>query len=707
MTIRLFVLLNISAMAVIAGVPVTRTIDVSATIKPIALEAYAGETLDLSVQLASGGAALATPSASATIYWQTNGMAGAWWQTNLACSATGFVSGQWMPSLPSGRVWFFVGVESSGLNYRIAGQCAILPSPGGAPSTAVLPPPGGTLNLGDYTVIGAPWITSADSAAAIASATDPIAADVAALAASQQSASNSLATALQSTSNHLAGAVQQVAQNLTSASNALAQSSAALSVEMAELRSATATQISTTSNALAGSVSAAAAAATNYTDAVASEINARLDSIDIPDISGLATQSALQSASNDLAQAISATASNALAQSSAALSVEMAELGSATATQISTTSNALAQVIFDNAQQAAQDLASASNALAQSSAALSAEMAELGSATATQISTTSNALAGSVSAAAAAGTNYTAEVAAQTESAIGDLAERVNNLSLAASASNTAFRLANPEDTVYLDATGIVWHVAYATNLSPWFVSGISYTNGTAVATNGIPGVSSWSISGPYEVSEGSGDYYYNLHIPANGNVYAQNNNTFDEQPLTLQFDIGTDVATANFTRTNIVTRYWTPADQVLYASSGGGSASGITTNDVCNIITNNIDVNTFSEWTISSSAQLPIYLIFYDGQWRPVDIQGNPEALVGDPKGDANSTNLVWASGSDSAYDITATRTVTSSYGKNSLGIAGETGAVSEILMIGSDNKLYHLRIGSGGSIDVYMEAN
>ena len=161
-------------ISVHAGVPISRTVDVSATIKPISIESYAGETLDLSVQLASGGSPLATPSASATIYWQTNGMANAWWQTNMSCSVTGLVSGSWSPGLPSGRVWFFVGVESSGLNYRVSGQCSILPSPGGTPSTAVLPPPGGTLNLGDYTIIGAPWITSSDSAAAISSAISPL-----------------------------------------------------------------------------------------------------------------------------------------------------------------------------------------------------------------------------------------------------------------------------------------------------------------------------------------------------------------------------------------------------------------------------------------------------------------------------------------------------------------------------------------------------
>lgn len=134
---------------------------------------------------------------------------------------------------------------------------------------------------------------------------------------------------------------------------------------------------------------------------------------------------------------------------------------------------------------------------------------------------------------------------------------------------------------------------------------------------------------------------------------------------------------------------------------------ASMTTNEVCDIVTNGVNVYAYSEWTITSSSQYPIYLIFYDNQWRPVDIEGNPDALVGDPQGDINSTNLIWTAGDDgnASYDITATRTITSSYKINSLGLAGETGAVNEILMIGSDNKLYHLRIGSGGSIDVYTE--
>lgn len=514
-----------AALALVAqgGVPVARTVDVGAAIKPIALEAYAGETLDLAMQLTSGGAALATPAAAATLYWQTNGMAGAWWSTNLACSAAGLVTGAWTPSLPAGRVWFFAGVESAGLNYRIAGQLTVRPSPGGSPSTATLPPPGGTLNLGDYTVIGAPWITSADAATAIGAATEPLAGEVAAL-------------------GERVAAAAQAGTNYTDAA------AAGLGEQIA---------------ALGGRVDAQGVALGNATNA----LNARIDGIVVPDVSGFATKGELQSASNALAGAVQAVsigvenASNALAQATAQL----------------------AQTVADNAQQGGYDLAAASNALAQAMAQLAQTVAENAQQGGYDLAATSNALAQTVAANAQQSGYDLAAASNALAQATEALAQTVADLAVATTASNTAYRLATLDDQTYQDATGVVWRASVVTNLSPWFVS---YVGGEPASS--IPGVSSWSV----DAGEYDGSVQWLLRIPAGGGIVSNQSillSTNEDEDVSFSFG----GSTVQFSRTNEVTRgVWTPIDRVLYASGGGGE--GLTTNDVCGIVTNTVPVG----WT-------------------------------------------------------------------------------------------------------------
>ena len=749
--IQAFVGLVAIAFAAHAGVPVSRTVDVSATIKPIALESYAGETLDLSVQLASGGSPLATPSASATIYWQTNGMANAWWQTNMSCSASGLVTGAWSPGLPSGRVWFFVGVESSGLNYRIAGQCSILPSPGGAPSTAVLPPPGGTLNLGDYTIIGAPWITSADSAAAIASATDPLASEISALSERAASAATSASnytdsvaapliaatnsitarldsivipdvsgfaskTSLQAASNSLAEAVQQ-------SSNALAQATASLAQTVSDNAQQSTSALISATNSLHTSLAPTIQLASTALQPAASNALAQAIAALAQTVADNAQQSAydLAAASNALAQSTSALAqtvadnaqqsaadlvatSNALAQATATLSgsVDAAAAAStnytdSVAAPLISATNSLSQSIAANAQQSAYDLAAASNALAQATAALS----------------------GSVYAAAAAATNYTdsvaGSVAAAAAAASASLSDRIDGLSISLAASNTAFRLMSIDGSTYQDATGTVWHTETTIGTSQWHVVAISYTNGTTVATNEIPGLPSWSIDGDYN-GDSDPKWIWILRVPAGGSEYSQIGGAEDATPadMNLEFVLsGGEISSLSFARTNTVSHYWAPVDHVLYSSSGGGGG-GITTNDVCNIVTN---VVTTDEWIYTGLPDGAIihYPPEYMGnEWWSCVMSYNGDNYDGSWDGPGDSTfmtfrfvNVTTPGGED--YIVSAEHRFTV---RNALGLAldkdlPQNTPVDELLLNGSDGKVYHLRIGAGGSIDIYTEVS
>ena len=664
--LKAFVGLISLAFAAHAVLPVAKSVDVSSKIKPIELECYAGETLDLSMQLSFGGAKLSTPSASATIYWQTNGMANAWWQTNLACSATGLVSGQWQPALPSGRVWFFVGVESSGLNYRIAGQCAILPSPGGAPSTAVLPPPGGTLNLGDYTVIGAPWITSSDSAAAIASATYPLASEISALS-------------------------ERAASAATAGSN------------------------------YTDSVTAPLVAATN-------SITVRLDAIDIPDVSGFASETSLQAASNSLAEAVQQLSSDLTSATNEILTSLAPTISSAsTALQPSATNSlltslaptvhlastalqpsasnalsqaiaALSQTVEANAQQSAYDLAAASNALstsfaptvqlastalqpaatntlAQSTAALAQTVAANAQQSAYDLASASNALSTSFAptvqlASTALQPAATNALAQSTAAIAASLSDRIDGLGISLAASNTAFRLMSIDGSTYQDATGIVWRLNYATNLSPWYVSQILYTNGTSLATNEIPGVSSWSISQDY-VDDDDGQYWkYELHIPAGGNVYGQTGSAEALGPdeTSLEFFINTDVQSATFARTNVVTQYFAPFNRVAYTNDTAAIraeiasatnavltaalSAAITTNDICAIVTNTTVVGWTDRWIATPSYEV---IVWTENGWVPMYRGLDTDGIA---KGDRSSTNLTWSAAlGESIEDIVANR--------------------------------------------------
>ena len=247
-------------IAALAGVPVEWNVDVT-HVEPVRLDAYHGETLDLSATLLQGRHPLAVTAGSASLLWQTNGMGAAWWQTNATVSADGVVRGTFGPAMDTGADavrFFFSVVSGSGANYRAAGTITLRSSPGATPTTADLAPQT-AINFADYQLVNAPWITAGDAAESVRAAT------------------NALATAMQSSDNALSSAIADAAQ---SATNYADSASASVSDALVAATNAQLAVVRLLS-------SSAATAASNYTDAAVS-------SIAIPSLSGYATEAWVQ-----------------------------------------------------------------------------------------------------------------------------------------------------------------------------------------------------------------------------------------------------------------------------------------------------------------------------------------------------------------------------------------------------------------------------
>lgn len=276
---------------------------------------------------------------------------------------------------------------------------------------------------------------------------------------------------------------------------------------------------------------------------------------------------------------------------------------------------------------------------------------------------------------------------------------------------DAAYRLMSTDGETYQDATGVVWTASEETTLSPWHVASITYSNGVTVATNALPGVPSWSIDGEWrEQSETEEWWVWILSIPEGGSEYAYvASQESAETDTALDFGAQDGSATWSFARTNIVTRSWTPADRVLYQSSGGGGGGGLTTNDVCNIVTNEVDSG-YGDWVFDpvywEDITAPPTYSESEGFWS-MSITGSDMYALGGP----NATRLEWHYEDDFDGEVltVSTRQVVR---VNALGLAMEKDLpqktpVGEILFNGADGKVYHLRIGAGGSIDIYTEVS
>ena len=386
-----------------------------------------------------------------------------------------------------------------------------------------------------------------------------------------------------------------------------------------------------------------------------------------------------------------AAASNALAQATAALAKTVADNAQQSGYDLAAASNALsqataalAQTVADNAQKATSDLVSATNGIPEE---ITSATNALNQSLAPTISSTSNALA----------------------QATADLAQKVEGLSISTAASNTAYRLMSLDGQTYQDATGTVWQSSTSIGTSQWYFVAITYTNGTTVATNELPGISSWSIDGDY-LSGDPPQWVWTLRVPAGGSEYAQVGGAENATPadMNLEFVLsGGDISSLSFSRTNTVSHFWSPVDHVLYASSGGGGDGGLKTNDVCNIVTNEVDSG-YGDWVFDpvywEAITAPPTYFESEGFWG-MSITGSDMYALGGP----NATRLEWHYEDDFDGEVltVSTRQVVR---VNALGLAMEKDLpqktpVDEILFNGADGKIYHLRIGAGGSIDIYME--
>jgi hypothetical protein len=160
----------IGAISAIAG-PVTHRWTVE-TSKPAATvcDAFQGETIYLEPTLLSYGAAASVSNSTLTLFYQTNGMASAWWSkpADADHSVTGRIRAIFAPTNDIGAAqytFFIQATDTNASNYRAYGLIRMRSSPGYRPSAAPAP--------------ASQWVTSAD----------------------MQAVSNALASAIQSLSS--------------------------------------------------------------------------------------------------------------------------------------------------------------------------------------------------------------------------------------------------------------------------------------------------------------------------------------------------------------------------------------------------------------------------------------------------------------------------------------------------------------------------
>lgn len=136
----------------LAAVPLSWTVETTRA-QPATFEAYQGETLTFDAALQSAGKPLEL-SGIAALYWQTNGMGSAYWETTAAVNSNR-LSAVWTPEMDVGaRVYnCFIGVPGS--IYHAAFQLRLRPSPGAEPNTLPLPVP--VIDFAKVRVLNPPW----------------------------------------------------------------------------------------------------------------------------------------------------------------------------------------------------------------------------------------------------------------------------------------------------------------------------------------------------------------------------------------------------------------------------------------------------------------------------------------------------------------------------------------------------------------------
>ena len=152
---------------VIAAVPLRWTVETSRA-QPAVFEAYHGESLDLAATLQSYGKPVEIdPQAEWHIYWQTNGMADAWWSAPVPPPVPGrtaersetaegrVVTATFTPAMDPGAPAVNGFIGSPGNNYRAAFTIRFRHAPGALPNALPLPTP--VIDFAKVRVLNPPW----------------------------------------------------------------------------------------------------------------------------------------------------------------------------------------------------------------------------------------------------------------------------------------------------------------------------------------------------------------------------------------------------------------------------------------------------------------------------------------------------------------------------------------------------------------------
>lgn len=195
-----------AGLAAHAAVPVRWTAETSRA-APVAIEQFAGTSIDLEAALKSYGSPL-DAEGEPRLYWQTNGMGSAWWSAPASASGS-VLRASWTPACETGGASFYKGfIGIPGSIYSAAFTLRLRPSPGAAPNALPLPAP--RIDFAAIEVANAPWVEEESDptvpAWAKAAAKPKYAAsEVGAYTKAQADAAISSATAGLATSDDLAG----------------------------------------------------------------------------------------------------------------------------------------------------------------------------------------------------------------------------------------------------------------------------------------------------------------------------------------------------------------------------------------------------------------------------------------------------------------------------------------------------------------------
>lgn len=139
-----------------AAVPLRWTVETSRA-QPATFDEFAGATYDLEATLQTYGRPLEVVG-EPRLYWQTNGMASAWWSAPATVSGN-VLRATWTPACDVGARAYNCFIGITGTVYNAAFQLRLRPSPGAVPNVIDQPPR--VLDLAHTVVVNPPWPTDA------------------------------------------------------------------------------------------------------------------------------------------------------------------------------------------------------------------------------------------------------------------------------------------------------------------------------------------------------------------------------------------------------------------------------------------------------------------------------------------------------------------------------------------------------------------